>query len=252
MDNGSNKKWLNIDWEAASAIATWLAAIGAITGLIFLICELQEFKKANQIALRQSEQTERVLRQTYRPFGVVRFRHDRPNDVVGYFKESSKPDHFSFGTVAEVKNVGQGVLMFLGFFSHLDTVDLDFRKMFLEGAISDIKSDKARNYVRGQLLLQGETQKIGIGWEDLAYLPKYHQYTIYLYEDQDGNLYDTEHIDVFGFVKPYYEKDKKRTKFEASGASRELYHYYTDEEKRLLIKRLKEVKHPMVEVLEKR
>ncbi len=251
MDDSTNKKRLNISWEAVSAIATWVAAIGAITGLVFLICELRESKKANQIALKQSEQTERVLRQTYRPFGVIRFRHEDPNFVKVFFAESSQPDLFSFGTEQEIKNVGQGVLMFLGFFSHLDTIDLDFRKTFLEGSISDISRDIAPNYARGQLLLQGETEKIFISWDDLAYIPKYYQYTIYLYKDQDGNLYDTEHTVIFSFAVLYDEKGKKRPKIKDDSATRALYHYYTEEEKRLLIKRLKGFNHPMAEVLEK-
>ena len=78
---------------------------------------------------------------------------------------------------------------------------------------------------------------------------EYFAYSLHFYEDQDGGLYDTEHLNVIRFKEPFTEKGILRTKLEPGTVVRETYHYYTNEEKAKLIESLKKLNSSIADAL---
>jgi hypothetical protein len=76
---------------------------------------------------------------------------------------------------------------------------------------------------------------------------KYYFYALIFYEDQDGNLYDTEHM-------LYFEPENKINhdkKIVGGGIQKEIHHdvynSYTQTEKEKLLSFIRERDHPMIQ-----
>ena len=76
---------------------------------------------------------------------------------------------------------------------------------------------------------------------DLDKKPFYYLYTLTLYEDQDGNLYDTETIVYFELE---YNIDLHKLNITKQHVH-DIYSAYSDEEKSILLNLIKKREHPM-------
>jgi hypothetical protein len=230
------------NWEKWNAIATIIMAVGGLIGLFYLISEFGELRKSNEIALN-------TVRQSYRPLAIVRFTHQRPDLAVVNHSDLTPLRHFNFAYTEQIVNKGLGVLIYLGYVSYLSQSELDFRSLLIDDKIPSVSQDSASAYARRRPIAPGETLTVFTIWEDVPFSPQYFAYSLHLYEDQDGGLYDTEHLNVVGFENPFSEKGKIRTRLEPGTAVRETYHYYTNEEKAKLIKSLKKLNSSIADAL---
>jgi len=222
---------MKCNWEKWNAIATIIMAVGGLIGLYYLISEFGELRKSNEIALN-------TVRQSYRPLAIVRFTHQRPDLAVVNHSDLTPSRCFNFGYTEQIVNKGLGVLIYLGYVSYLSESELDFRNHLLDDEIPSVSQDSAPAYARRRPIAPGETLTIFTVWEDVPFSRAYFAYSLHLYEDQDGELYDTEHLNVVNFESPFSEEGKIRTKLEPGTVVRETYHYYSREEKAKLIKAL--------------
>ena len=233
---------MKFNWNACTAIATIIIAIGGLIGLYFVIGEFGELRKSNEISLN-------IIRQSYRPLAILKFTYEKPDLIIVSYRDADSPDLFSFGYEEKIVNKGLGVLIYLGNVSYLSKSELDFRKSLLDGKIDSVVKDEIPSYVRRRPLMPADTFVFFTPWENIPFSRQYFAYSLHFYEDQNGDLYDTEHLNVFTFTKPFRENNKLRTKLEPGSAFREIYHYYSKEEKLKLIKSLEKLGDPISHVL---
>jgi hypothetical protein len=223
---------MKCNWNALTAIATIAIAIGGLIGLYYVVGEFGELRKANEIALS-------TVRQSYRPLAIVRFAQRDPSLVIVGYGEGISADRFTFGYDEEILNRGLGVLIYLGYVSYLSTTELNFRNSLMDGKIDTVSQDDLLPYARRRPIAPGEAIPVTTTWMDIPFLHQYFAYSLHFYEDLNGGLYDTEHLNFFKFAKPFFQAKKLRTKLEPGSSVRETYHYYSQEEKVKLIKGLK-------------
>lgn len=233
---------MKCNWNALTAIATIAIAIGGLIGLCFVVGEFGELRRANEIALS-------TVRQSYRPLAVLKFTFKKPELVIVEYSDADSPDRFSFGYQEEIVNRGLGVLIYLGYISYLSKSDIDFRKSLLDGRIDSVVTDKLPNYVRRKPLMPADTLTIFTPWENVPFSRRYFAYSLHFYEDQNGELYDTEQLNLFPFAEPFVEKQRLRTKLEEGSISRETYHYYSSAEKLKLLKNLRKLRSSIANIL---
>jgi hypothetical protein len=241
---------MKCNWSAWTAIATIVMALGSVAALIFLRSEFVELREANEIAVS-------IGRQSYRPIGSVIFSHENPDLIVINYPKAKTADLFSFQCDQEIRNKGAGVLVYIGSLSYLSKSDLEFRKDFLNGKLNSVRVDDAvladlypyTSYLRRIGLGPTDKLRIFISWENIPFSKQYFLYSLYLYEDQNGELYDTEHLDIFKFSEPHVKDGQLKTKLQEGSAFIEKYNYYSNEEKMKLINRLKKLKSTMVNAL---
>jgi hypothetical protein len=255
MGDNSRSGWLRANAPVFTGVGTVALALIGIVGLIFLIGELKELRRQNAFI-------ESSLRQTYRPIGVVYTDPTDPRALELLMRQSEKTvDKFSFGISYYLFNHGLGVLSYIGRFSRLATEEVDFRTGFLNGDFKTVDVDHYYSYARRSTILPYE--KIPIAeikttafFKDIPFEEKYFVYSLFLYEDQDGNLYDTEHLTVLPFHKPEIEDGKMVARLDSTkGPHRgDRYHSYSAEEKMKLVVAIRALKdpknHPMANVIE--
>lgn len=259
MDNdlGSDGKrsWLNKNARVFTGLATIALAVIGLVGLIFIVSELKELR-------RQNSYIESSVRQTYRPLGVVHCDPEQPgkvNLVAGYTPEFK--DKFALAIPYYVRNYGPGLLSYIGRFSYLSSQSIDFRSRFLGGDIKTVVVDAYYSYARRTTLLpydadgvsRIETEAI---FNNIRFEDKYFVYSLFLYEDQQGNLYDTEHLTVIPFLNAEVEGDRLVARLDTTKGimRRDTYHSYSAEERKSLVaafRALDEPKdHPLADVID--
>jgi hypothetical protein len=247
--------WLRRNAPVFTGLGTVvLALIGAI-GLIFLLSELKELRRQNAF-------TERSLRQTYRPIGVVVTDPADPRALELLMQQSEDAvDKFSLGIPYYLMNYGQGVLSYVGRFSLLSTEELDFRNEFLNGHFKKVEVDHYYSYARRSTILPYEKMpvpeiKSTALFKNIPYEEKYFVYSLFIYEDQDGNLYDTEHLTVLPFHKPEIEDGKMVARLDSNKGPhrRDRYHSYSAQDKAELVAAIRGLEdpedHPIADVIE--
>ena len=229
-----------------SVAPNWIVAIMAIVGTIGLLCELTQFRK-------QNETLEKTLKQTYRPVGVVRHNFNDATGKIGVrFYEASDVGHFSFIMYPKIKNFGQGILTYLGSLSYLATEFIPFREKLLNGEIDEVKFDgllfEARRY---PLLPGGDPYEVKVNWENIPYENAYYLYILFLYEDQDGNLFDTEHLELLPITAERIAKGirPKLDQESPGGILRETYNSYNDSERQKLCQFLRKKNHNLKDII---
>lgn len=244
------KSWAYGFWKkisdnsnAIQALATIGILIAGLVGLRFVVCELDQLQ-------RQNSYLERTMRQSFRPLGVCSYSTDlKSREIkIGYL-DSSNPNKFSFRCELFLYNRGKGILIDLGSFSYLSKKEVDFRKLFLDGKVDSVNFDARYSYTRRSPVHPDDYIEIKLEWRDVDSEDKYFLYTILLYEDQDGNLYDTERLDVFKFDYKFSPADSAKSPHLQEGSRRETYHAYSPEEKQALIEEIEKRDHPLANVI---
>ena len=233
--------WTN-KMEALSALAIVLTSLW---GLYLVVGELRQLT-------RQNEVLEQSLRQTYKPIATLTYSIDKPELIILGFTQSASPDKFSFVAYPKMVNAGSGLLSLLGYCSILTKSEVSFRDSLMAGRVSTVYVDSLASYVRRTPVMKDKMfDGISISCPNIEFQQQYFLQTIVFYEDMDGNLYDTEHMDLLLFEKPFPKDDRLVTRLnkDQGGWLKERYHFYTPSERKVLAKRLKELKHPVWELI---
>ena len=235
-------------WNKISTIATVIMATIALIGIILLIAELNQLRDQNVILNRS-------LTQTYRPVGVaIRTRADTVNVPVKIqyqYHMEDRTDRFSFFYKPVLTNYGGGILRYIGHIYYLSPEYIDFRSAFIGGSVLNPQFDGLSAYARGIPLGPGEKLPCILNLEDVSFADVYFLYCLFLYQDQEGNLYDTEHMVHLRFQDPQLVDNRLLPKLrEFGGGQRERYHQYSKDEQKLLVASLRELKHPIADALD--
>ncbi|OGU54851.1 MAG: hypothetical protein A2V66_04585 [Ignavibacteria bacterium RBG_13_36_8] len=230
-----------------SAIATSIIALTSIVGVCFIVKELND----SQI---QTELLSRTLMQSYRPLGIIQSSF-KPNEqglvILQYLFNKEKKDCFAIGYEPMIKNEGKGILSLLGYIALLSKDVIDFRHSFLDGEVKEVTFDRFGETDRRVTIPPGGTFGISVLFEDVFYETKYVMYILALYEDQDGNLYDTESMNILWLEKATVTVDGLRTKSDKTktGVHQEKYHCFSSIEKEKLLTQLRKLKNPIADVI---
>lgn len=223
-------------------------AISAIIGIILVKLELNETQK-------QTEYLNRTLMQSYRPVGsIANFKDDGTysNIIIHYF-DCDKKDKFSFLYNPEIMNRGQGILSLIGYISYLSEKSLNFREKFLNGEITEVYADSLLNYARRKPILPKDKYGVVTVFKEIPFEQKYFIYVLAFYEDQDNNLYDTEHLVVLNFEEPKITEDGLKTKLNNNepGIRSERYSMYNKLDYKRLSTVLKRINSPLSNYISK-
>lgn len=223
----------------SNAISNWALVLVGIIGFIFVLRQLNEFKKQNTTL-------ESTFKQSYRPLGVARTSWDDPQLIIVRYPDikSKSKDKFSFLHEFKFKNLGMGTLFLYGYVSYLSTENIDFRKELLSGTLTKaVQCDTFFQYGRRYPILINEPYTLPVEHPNVPFERQYFSYTMFLYEDQDGNLFDTVHLEVLNFKDPISTPDGLNTEFDdtKSPYMTESYKSYSLEEKQLICNSLKNV-----------
>jgi hypothetical protein len=244
MTNG--EKWAK--WSAfsnvAMAAANFLLLGTSIFALLLVLSELKELRLQNGYL-------ETTMRQTFRPLGVASYDTTGVQDRVFIrYNPAAKPGKFSFEYIPILTNRGKGVLSYLGSLHLISKEEIDFRRDFLQNKIDSIEFDRHYSYARRTPIQPDSKYYTTLICENLDFATRYYLYTLFLYEDQDGALYDTEHLDVLLFAdKPKIIPGNIIPDLQGSYI-KEKYHTYSGNDKSALIAAIKRYKHPLAEVIQ--
>lgn len=220
------KDWINL-------VSGAVVALTAIVGVSLLTAELRELRRQNQYLNRS-------LMQSYRPLGVaIQTRDDGSRKtLVIHYTPCDKKDRFSFVYQPVLTNRGQGLLSYVGHFYAISTSPKSLRATVLSGNIAGVLFDDLVAEERRQPMLAGQTSVLSVAAESLPFESKYYLSIVFLYEDQDGNLYDTEHVVHLKFRDPLVMPDGLRAKLDDGGHVTENYHLYANHERASLASHL--------------
>lgn len=245
MAESTNKEVKSGKANIVLAFATLGLLATSIVGLILIRHELIELR-------RQNNYLERTMKQTYRPLGIVRYSQDLSDSTFNLsYIADAKPGKFSFKCNPILFNQGKGVLSFLGSLSFIASRQINFRDEFLEGHLDTVAFDRLKAYARRSPVMPDAVYKTTVRWDNLDFDTIYYLHILFLYEDQDGTLYDTEHLDIIEFQeRPRIIDSTLIPKLKESGYySREVYHYYTLEERTMLVQAIQKLGHPLADVI---
>ncbi|MGB7063497.1 MAG: hypothetical protein WBF13_14265 [Candidatus Zixiibacteriota bacterium] len=245
MGDNSRSGWLRTNAPVFSGVGTVALALIGLAGLYFLVGELKELHRQNSLI-------ESRLTQTYRPIGFACCSPDELElVVVEILSTEEKLDKFSFQISYYLYNHGQGVLSYIGCFFMAYPEPVEFRTRLLNGDIDSVNVDSRYSFVRRETVLpyaQSSASRTSapVRFLDVPYAEKYFAYTLFLYEDQEGNLYDTEHLNVLPFEKPKVEGELVVPKLDKKkpAPSRETYHCYLREERGKLVAAIRALRYP--------
>ncbi len=230
----------------------YLKLIGTVITLLgfgAIIYQMNLFQTQNESLQEQSELLNRSLLQTYRPIGWI--SDTNPNSpleeyknviVTGYTINITLKDSIVIEYKPYLVNEGNGVLVYLGHLYYISDTLYSFRERIQKGLIdkNDIRFDWHYSRARKTSILPGRHYLLNMKAIDVNYEPFYYFYALTLYEDQEGNLYDTESMLYFE-----YDKNKKQGERISKLLTRNLYNAYSDEEKSKLLNIINKRNHPM-------
>jgi hypothetical protein len=229
--------------DKLSSISTFIMLIVSIFGICFVIDELNNLKEQNKL-LNSS------LMQSYRPLGILRHKDSNESNkdlIIISFIPTDLKEKISFVDSLDFVNKGEGVLFFTGFIYYLSDTTIDFRKIFLNSGVYNIRNDEIFPYTRNYPIEPNGKTNIEIFLENIDMRKTYYLYILAFYKDQDQNLYDTQQLTVLCFKEPIKSGEKYVGRFDknSSGSMHENYHLYKSEEREKLIKRTRELNLPI-------
>ena len=192
------------------------ASIGFITALFF-------YFQLNQIA-RQNETLERSLQQSYRPLGIIRYNIEN-NVYPDRYKLNPKlvdgdTIFTNWGVPIISKNIdarpylinkGNGILILYGAIYGYHHKLQSFREELLNEKpySGPLYGGELKKFASRSGILPGEEYELEMYMKHVppVYDPIY-LYALLLYRDQDGNLYDTEHLE---HIPMKYEFDSHKS-----------------------------------------
>ena len=227
-----------------TALATVVVAVTGVFGYFLLEHELKALQTQNL-------QMEKALLQTYRPLGTLRWESGEPGQMSCNASLGDTKDKLDISYNLKLHNSGAGVLIDIGSLRHYSQEAVDFRSDFLRGSIDSVILDGRYKYSRMDALLTGEENVVPLLFENLPFRDIYYFYSLHLYLDQDGNLYDTQHLDVWRFDVPTpSDSSSVPTISERGSTNNDVFHKYTPVERSQLLERLRSLESTMVPYLE--
>ena len=194
------------------------------------------------------------MRQGYRPIGSAAYSAESDSlQLILKYYSTAKPGKLTFSCEPILYNRGKGILSYIGSIYYLSKKEINFRSDFLDGRISDFHIDHLKNYARQTpLSVDDKFSGIMVLFENVDFEKTYFIYILFLYEDQDGALYDTEHLAVVDFEeKPsVFDDTKAINPYAKSVYKKEIYHKYNDIEQKKLKKIFTEKNHPLANFIE--
>jgi len=232
-------------WEKATTVATWLIAATAMLGTIFVVCEYREIKN-------QTQHLHRTLRQSYKPVGS--FPREKIGDLapaqIGC-EPCGETDRFSLLFVPQLENQGSGLLVYVGHMYCVSRSRVDFRDRLIRGEAVAFEVDKLLPFGRRMPLAPGEHIGIKVVADSLPFHREYYVHTLVLYEDQDGNLFDTDLLAILPFEQVESDSFGHRQVRAAVDGVRmtERYHSVSEEQRATLIATLRAGGHDIANSL---
>lgn len=225
------------------SISTAVIAGAAILGVILVKCELDQLQ-------RQNTTLEETMRAAFRPVGVATYSKDLGQKQVKLtYIPSSKPLKLSFVTNHFLYNQGKGVLSYFGHVYYISKEEIDFRENFLAGLLDGVEPDELAPVSRGMPIQPNDYAELRTRWVDVDFEQEYFLNILFIYSDQEGNLYDTEHVAYIAFgEKPKVALDAIEPKLVA-GFYKEMYHYYPPETEQILTRRIAGLNPSFADVL---
>jgi hypothetical protein len=229
----------------------WIGTVGAIilvgigaVGVDQVVDEIRLSRNSNRVL-------ENSLKQTYRPLGEVLLV------VEAGGKSNLRPyqaNNFELFTGSFIlKNRGSGPMFYIGSASYSSISPLPkFRSDLLNGKLVDFEIDGLPTVLRLGALHVGESHEINVHWTKVDQIYPMHFYSLFLYIDLEGNLYDTEHLGIAGFAES--RKDRNHVDGEEPKTvfmdERQMYNSYNTEETDQIFKLFENYKGEKHELLE--
>lgn len=217
-----------------------IIALATVIGLLLVIPQINEFNEQNELL-------KRTLVQSYRPIGFIT-QINKPNThirVIGLPPEGKK-DKFTFTYNQSIINEGSGLLVNIGHLYYISKEKINFRKNFLnhEYDSTEIKFDGRFDYSRRTTLLPKDTGHVVLRFDDISFEDEYNIYLLFFYEDQDGNLYDTENNLNLTFEPTTIENNRIKANLKTLFTNN-FYNAYSISQALELIDLLKSYNHPL-------
>lgn len=232
-------------WISITAIATTVIAFTSVIGIVIIREQLQQIKE-------QTESSQLTVQQSFRPLGVVRYTHGEHNVRKMTVGIEERTDRFFFEYEIVLKNRGNGLLLNIGSFTFATNKEIRFRDSLLAGRIDTVIFDGMYSHLRHKPLLVDEENNRLILLRHLPFNKSLYVYTMFFYADLVGNLYDTEHLDVFKFDLPVPGELLMIPEFKKEGSYPvDHYNVYNDEESKKLLQSIRKFDHPMVDAISK-
>ncbi len=176
----------------------------AITLSIISLCNVQSSNQISQSALNQS----------FRPRGKIK------TDTIKVNLDSNK---YFYLAHSYILNKGPGVLNYCGNISYPIGHEIDFREMLLNNKLAIYNDDYMYSFARGSPIEKDDSFSIHLSCKSDSFYKKLYLYSLVLYKDQEGNLYDTEYLLLADFIdsckmgviryqKPVFNKYNKNDK----------------------------------------
>ncbi len=236
----TNKKY------RAGYVLTLLPSIATLIMALLIYCQLNETQE-------QTKLLRRTLMQSYRPIGYI----SHPKNELGIDSIKFKwdvctiPNKFSFTDTLHIVNKGTGLLLLIGYVSHLSTRAIDFREELLNSGISNIEFDAMYSDARRDCLLPEEKTMLRLSRAEIDYKAQYYLYILLFY--QDGNLYDTCELTKFPLKRNEKNIQEYQFEFDSTKGSiiRQSFNCYSLEERGKLVDVIKSFDHPLANFLER-
>jgi hypothetical protein len=246
------RKW----WQDHLRLQAWgtiaLAVIGAASAIIVL----------SQVAqmVRQNNLLSRSIAVNFQPTGVF-LSPARVDSFPVARCETAGRGETCLGLTFTLRNLGPGVMQYIGSLSYWSTERDDFRQRVLHRDFGHVRFDGIHTDERGCLLLSFSEQNVPADrcdypiyaeWQNIALGSKgdLFLHTLALYSDRERNLYDTLHIMHLKDPRVFRTRDNGSYDFKFALVSEsDFFHTYTKADRSQLIGALAARQHPLNDFL---
>jgi len=225
--------------------------IVAFLGIRYVVEELSLLRHQSVIAEDNISLLKKEMKLAQRPMGlVISSYYENSFDLYpktkmffNYAGQENEPDQFIIYTTPRFINYGKDALVYIGSIGYRSPDTINFRLRLFNNRIvkGDLKYGFIKNFLSRTTILPQRMIVENFKFYQMNYEKTYYFYYIYFYEDINGNLYDTEHVDIVSFTEKRFVNNKLDIKPEYY-QEKNTYHSYSKEERRKLTLFFKE--HP--------
>ena len=218
--------------------------ITAIFGIIYVTQELSLLRKQSETAEKNISLLKEEMKLSQKPVGLVRSSYyenpwePNPAPLLYFqdFPQENEPDQFKIHVTPRFINAGKDALVLIGSIGYRSPKIINFRADLLSEKIDlgDLKYGFIKNFLSRTTILPGDFIIGKFKFYGINYKRTYYFYYIYFYEDINGNLYDTEHIDIVTFSKKKFVKNQSTIDLEGYQKKNTYYSYSENERKKLI------------------
>lgn len=247
--NTLDHQWIT-DW--LQVIISFIMAIATIVGLYFIWSEFTQIKKQNELLQTQNESLKESIVQTYRPIAMAKHDWSNSQERTVDFKFINEKQ-INIKIDLKIKNIGNGLLTYIGVVNGIAFDKIDFRNFFLsKNPIINVKGDINHQIIQTNILrnVTSDYHDLVVIYKNIPIKEVYYCHILLFYLDQDGNLYDTEHIERISLFSKQNSSNNMELKNNSDKTIvvREDYHRYSHNEKIKLKKALKHYSLGYIEI----